>query len=236
MKNEIIRKIAVCDDEQYYTKKLREDLKRLSKDYEIDEYHSAKELLEAGKSYDIVFLDIEMPEMNGLETALRLRDIMPDIYIIFLTSYIDFAIDAYRVKAFRYLIKNGKIEELEEAMQAIEQEIAGESFVEANNGSRVRVSDITYFEARHNGCYIHLRNGDEAKSGDTLAKIQKMLGDDDFCQVSRSIIVAYHYIRCVNNDKIIIEGLDACIPVPRKKIKIVRDQIDDYFRKHLRQL
>ena len=104
-------KIAICDDENKFLTKIKEDLSSLQSyenEFSFDEFKTGRELLadfSEGK-YALVILDIEMPGLNGLETAEFLRKIDDKVIIIFLTGYEKFACQGYAVRAFRYILKN----------------------------------------------------------------------------------------------------------------------------------
>ena len=104
-------KIAICDDE----KKLRSGLKHVIEmklqldgvDYEIAEYECGEDLLAGigGNPPDILFLDIEMKGLDGMETARELRKKNQDTVIVFVTAYPDFVFQGYEVRAFHYILK-----------------------------------------------------------------------------------------------------------------------------------
>ena len=123
-------KIAICDDERYFRneiyRRLEDYLKRKNIEYEIDIYTTGEELCELGEkivNYLIVFLDINMKGMNGVDVAQRIRLYSEKIFIVFITAYIDYSIDGYKVGAVRYLLKNNENFQfaIEECMDAILQ-------------------------------------------------------------------------------------------------------------------
>ena len=77
--------------------------------YEIDTFASGKEFLELGielVQYDIIFLDINMDEVDGIVTAQKIREYSSEVYIVFVTAYINYSLEGYKVDAARYLLKN----------------------------------------------------------------------------------------------------------------------------------
>ena len=107
-------RIAVCDDEEntarLHQDKIREILSENRTVYETALYTRSDNLLsdimEDGFFYDILLLDIEMPGTDGMEIAEKIRPYLPDVKIIFITSHIEYAIDAYELSVFRYVPKN----------------------------------------------------------------------------------------------------------------------------------
>lgn len=101
-------RIAICDDSQLDAKRIEWALSSVSADAEITYYSSGRELIETiegGTQFDVVFLDIYMPGENGVDVAERLRELLPQIGIIFSTSSPDHAVEAFKVQAVDYLIK-----------------------------------------------------------------------------------------------------------------------------------
>lgn len=99
-------KIAICDDE----KEIRESLRNILEEYrepleQIDLYAGGEEFLECGKSYDLLFLDIDMKGINGIETARKIRLKDKKIKIVYVTAYKEYASQAFSVHAFGYLLK-----------------------------------------------------------------------------------------------------------------------------------
>ena len=105
--------IAICDDEEYFriTEKQLILKYMAGKNCEcmIDMYESGKELLalrSAISQYNIIFLDVNMEEIDGIETAKEIRKITKDVFIVFVTAFITYALEGYKVDAVRYLIKD----------------------------------------------------------------------------------------------------------------------------------
>ncbi len=119
-------KIAICDDEQIFRDTLYKKLVKYNKTFEIKEFRTGRELIDSRIKFDIIFLDIEMPELNGMDTAKKLRKLSVGSIIIFLTSHIECIQDAFKVKAFRFLSKPVQEDALNEALEEAEKEIVGQ--------------------------------------------------------------------------------------------------------------
>ena len=102
-------RIAICDDEEIYRIELKTLLDKLliNADYNIDTFDDGNRLSESFKSlpYDLVFLDIEMPAVDGITLAKKIRAVSEKVFIVFLTSHVEYAIEGYEVNALRYLTK-----------------------------------------------------------------------------------------------------------------------------------
>lgn len=112
--------IAVCDDQEVLVRELYGQLHHLMKksnmEYEIFPFINPIRLLECEEQIHILFLDIDMPQMNGLNTAREATRKWPDVKIIFLTAYLEYVQNAFKVKTFRYLLKPFQVSEIREAL------------------------------------------------------------------------------------------------------------------------
>lgn len=119
-------KIALCDDDKIFMERMVHQiqvaLRSLHESAKIYTYSSSSALIASvadGDRFDIFFLDIEIPEYNGLQTAEKLRKFQPNAVLLFLTSHLEYAVDGYEVDAFRYVSKLN-VEERIELLQRCE--------------------------------------------------------------------------------------------------------------------
>ena len=121
-------KIAICDDEIHFRNEIKEILKNYLTYkgiiYEIDTFRSGKEFIDLGIEiikYKIVFLDINMDEMDGIKTAKSIRQVSNEVFIAFITAYVNYAFEGYKVDAVRYILKNNInfVESVHECIDAI---------------------------------------------------------------------------------------------------------------------
>ena len=130
-------KIAVCDDSREDRGALRALLEACGHDFEIREYGSGAELY-ADMGYvrecGIVFLDINMEGMDGLEAAGKIKAECPKVHIVLVTAYVNYALDGYKVKASRFLLKDDLEQTLTECVEDIlrEERVVEFGFVEGN--------------------------------------------------------------------------------------------------------
>lgn len=134
-------KIAVCDDRADDRGALKALLEAYGRDFEIREYGSGKSLcgdMDYIRECGIVFLDINMEGMDGLEAARQIKAECPKVHIVLVTAYVNYALDGYKVKASRFLLKDDLEQTLQECMDDILREIRQEErvvefgFVEGN--------------------------------------------------------------------------------------------------------
>lgn len=222
-------KIAICDDRDDDRSALKALLEAYDQDFEIKEYGSGEELY-ADMGYvrecGIVFLDINMDDMDGLEAARQIKAECPKVHIVLVTAYVNYALDGYKVKASRFLLKDDLEQTLQECMDDILREIWQEervvefSFVEGN--MRLKVDDIIYIEtSKHKNVFY--------TQGQTFSIYRKMdeLEDDlkgmGFVRIHQSFLINMKYIEKISSYVMILTtGKE--ISVPKSRYQEVKQQ------------
>lgn len=192
--------IGVCDDNEIIRNEIIEFCHRFRESslikYDIVSFPSGEKLLVYDKPIDILFLDIQMRGINGLETAKKIREKDDSMIIIFLTGFRAFLQDGYRVKAFRYLLKPIKIEELEKALsEAIDDMMKNTKAVVNKQGETVfvKLKNIFYIESEGRGTLVRtqLQCFDSVM---TMNEWEEILNTDDFYRVHKAYIVNMEYV------------------------------------------
>ena len=202
-------KIAICDD----SRKDRENLICLLREYEeskgtefeIAEYDCGEALLENSadlQNCKIIFLDINMADLSGLEAAAAIKNLYPKILIVLVTAYMDYALDGYKVKASRFLVKDDLSISITECIDALIGEIEQETwikefpFVEGN--IKLKVNDIIYIEtAKHkNVFYTQEGSYNIYKKMDEIADELRGYG---FVRIHLSFLINMRYIRKISS-------------------------------------
>lgn len=201
-------RIAICDDEAYflqYEKRLIVNyMERYGYDYQIDSYHSGRELLELKdgiKEYQIVFLDIYMDEIDGMETARQIRRFSGMTYLVFVTAFVTYAVDGYKVNASRFLLKDqGNLKlAMQECLDAIIREIEHSEWkhcFEFIEGSiEARLENIIYVESRLHKLFFYVQGTKLSKYTmyEKLDSMEVLLGND-FCRIHKSYLVNLKFI------------------------------------------
>ena len=215
--------ILICDDLKHDADKLHELLSASESGHDTVIFTEAKDALEhirSGASVDICFLDIIMPEINGVELAKQLREEGWLGYIVFLSTSKDFGPESYEVKAFSYLLKPASCESVRDVLNDInhaqKNTDTGGISVKATGQTRfVMFKDISYIEAANQNVIFRLTNNSELKMRSTFAEIASVLLEDSrFIQCHRSYIINMDDVLSVkNNDFIIRSGVK--IPITR---------------------
>lgn len=140
-------KIAICDDECAIREYLSTLIRKQSIECEITEYASTNDYLEAGESYDLLFLDIEMKQadtdIDGMELARKIRsDCRKQPVIIFVTGFEEYIYDAFYVKAFQYLLKPINEVKFAEALEWAKLEI--ENTIKLQKENKIQTICVQY--------------------------------------------------------------------------------------------
>lgn len=198
-------RIAVCDDEKI----IREELLRLCRCFregqsaaiELVSFSSGEELLRYREPVDILFLDVQMRGMNGLETALKIRERNDSMSIIFLTGYRSFMQEGYRVKAFRYLLKPIKEKDVMAALgEAVQDLQKNDKAVTGKDGNLyfVKLSEIIYIECG-NRCTLVRTVKNCFESSSTMCEWESVLSSGNFFRVHKGYIVNLRFVDTVSN-------------------------------------
>lgn len=229
-------KIGVCDDERIFLEIMHRELEAYyrSLDVEIRTFSSGQELLEDLKkapfSYACIFLDVEMPEMSGFETAEAMQTMGCRTPVILLTSHREYAPDGYEVGAFRFLSKPVEQKKLYEALGALEKtRREGKRIIVSQDGREFFLSleEILYFKSEN--VYLDI----ETEKGHFLVrkKLKEQLEElpkPSFCQVHRSYIVNLAKVHGYDGKQIILTD-GSRIPVGRSRREAFRDAAARYM-------
>ncbi|MDE6743409.1 MAG: LytTR family DNA-binding domain-containing protein [Lachnospiraceae bacterium] len=151
-------RIGICDDEKELRTSLRRVIERVAQldglEYKVSEYGSGEEILKELKADapELLFLDIEMDGIDGMEAARAIRKTHKDMVIIFVTAYPDFVFQGYEVHAFHYILKPYKEEKIKEVFRKALEELnlQAEQYyaVEQKSGTlRLRLKEVRYFQS-----------------------------------------------------------------------------------------
>ena len=231
-----LMRIAICDDDDKQIVLLRRLLGEWSEGKSfalvIDEYISSESFLFSypDKPCDLILLDIEMKNLNGMELAKKLRrenDMLP---IIFITGYSDYMNDGYEVEALHYLLKPVDKEKLFAVLDRyIKKHSPSDEIMLSCEDKVLHISPdmITYCEAVGKKTHVHLSDGKTLVCTMGIGELKKLLTDDHiFCH--RSYIVYLRYVRSIGKNEI---GLDdgGTIPLSRRLYKDVNDKFISFY-------
>ena len=211
--------IAICDDEKSIVQILEEKVRKLMPDAVIEKYLSGDKLISSGCKPDILFLDIQMPGMNGMETARFMRRNNEDMILIFVTAIEEYVFQAFDVGAFHYLVKPFSDEKFEEVVKSAVRTV--EKYYEKKSdekymmiqsaGSHIKVflRDIVYAEVYNRKVIIHTRKKDIEYYG-KLQELKDKAGQD-FFRTHRAYLVHFKYVEKYDANLVTMENGTALI-------------------------
>lgn len=224
-------RVAVCDDESQICELMRDKIQKYYFARKINPsvttFSSGEEVLESDlERIDVLFLDVDMPGLNGLKTAKAIRKKNKDMIIIFLTAYSEFVFESFKVDAFRYLIKPVKDSELSETLEAVQKKLCEPeeylSFQFQNEMYSIRYSDIIYIEGMRDKIWIYCKDTTYRWRG-TFRNLNELLKNRGFFQVHRSYIINMNKIRKYSSESVFLEG--SCeVPISKYRLKAFREE------------
>ena len=235
-------KIAICDDEIYFAGKLREILMQYLEerhiDFEIELFSSGREFVELGVEmlqYQSIFLDINMKQMDGIETAKNVRAYTEESFVVFVTAYIDYSLEGYQVGASRYILKNNLNfrEQIYECMDAITKKmkcfLTRKIFRFQEGEKKIRIENILYIESKlHKLEFNILEHGLATYTMyGTLNELENELEEYPFLRIHQSFLVNLKYIKCVTGYNVVLSNGQE-LTVPRARYKTVKDTFIAY--------
>lgn len=235
-------RIAICDDETIFAEELRDLISAyLTKKgtlFEIDIFCSGEELAALGVEvarYTAVFLDINMNGMDGIEAAGKIRAVSREIVIVFVTAYISYALEGYRLDAVRYLLKGGLNfpETVQECVDAIIDKlhytVVKKEFAFREGRKEIALERILYIESRLHKLEFHVMESTMKlyTMYRTLNELEDMLGENGFVRIHQSYLVNLKHISSVSGYKAVLtNGTE--LAVPKARYADVKDQFTQF--------
>lgn len=232
-------KIAICEDEDLTrdmtVKLIKEVANELAMDVTIFAYPSSEELLFVMPDLpvlDLLILDIQMGELNGMNLAKKIREINQKMHILFVSNYADYVFDGYEVDAIGYVMKPLTTKKFKQVLIKVSQKQiqVGQVLIVEKDGQQERVSlqELMYIESDGHYLKIVTQRG-EFRQKLSLAKISNDL-NDDFIQVHRSYIINLNMLTKINGTELhLINGEK--IPLARSQKKKVQARFMAHYRR-----
>lgn len=231
-------KIALIEDSKEYARQFKDLVERYkdSTGREVDFrwFVNGFDFLETYiHDYTVVFMDIEMPQIDGLELAKQLRRIDPDVPLIFVTVMSQLAIKGYEVSAMDFIVKpisyfNFALK-LEKAIEIKRRDRAIVMQLLDDDGCKQYIDcmDIYYVESTGHRCDFHTRKGDFHRYG-SIGKLEEELRQYNFLRCNSSYIVNSAYITEANSDCVTVAGTS--LPIARARKKKFMESLTQYFK------
>ena len=240
-------KIAVCDDEKVAAEYIGGVLEAYFKDkpleYSIELYNSGEAMMTLQDeilTYDVVFLDVDMPDADGFEVAGWIRMFSDKVIIAFITAKINCASKGYNYNAIRYILKNNNQlkQSIYECMDAVLHKMNcfdadRKVFICNQQQKEIILNNVMYIESNAHKVKFHIegKEMDNYITNDKLNNIEKQLSDYNyFIRVHQSYIVNMKYIKKISSYHIFLYN-GVVIGVPKARYKEVKKAILEFKAK-----
>ena len=237
-------KIAICDDEEksvaLHEKMVRECLQSAGIGYEVTAYTQSRNLLyditDDAFFYDLILLDIEMPGISGMELPQKIKEFLPNVRIIFVTSHTEYAIDAFELSIFRYVPKNNLEVKLPaavlDAARLIELESGQEYTIQTvNRMEKIPFKDIFYVQRDGKNASI-VSSAGTAKVRKSLQQVFDELNTPEFIFIDRGCIVNIIQIMKISGGMAVLKNGEQ-LPISRSHLQEVKQKINQFWGAHI---
>lgn len=220
-------RIAIVDDEEIFLNsinfKIKELMQKNEKETEIYIFTDGKSMLEQNEktAFDIIFLDIDMPEITGIDISRQIRDKHSDIEIIFVSSKEEMVYESIKYTPFRFIRKNRFENEIQEAIETYLKKRKRNAFsyiFSTENGKKpVAIIDIMYIEVKSHKLYVYF---EDSKSNFTangnMKDIENILSQYGFIRIHQGFLVNYRFINLIRQKEVYLDN-GTRLPLSRGK-------------------
>lgn len=234
-------RIGIVDDERPARSELTYLLQIAAPEAELVEADSPEMILQVLKEghLDACFVDINLNGMNGTTLASLMRQIQPDLKIIFATAYPDYAVRAFELGAIDYILKPFELNRVEESVRRLTQEAAAKEeshlpkiMVQGRDSIRlIDVKEIVYIETSNRSCLIHTAK-ETFEENQTLNYYEKRLAGENFFRIHKSYLVNLAYLKELvpyynNGYGLKLKYFErAILPVGRQQIRVLKQRLE----------
>ena len=235
-------KIAVCDDEKYFLNYIKGILTDYRNEkgvsYEIDMFGSGKEIVALGtgiERYKIVFLDINMNGLDGIITAQKIREINKDIFLVFITAFVKYSLQGYKVDATRYILKDNETlcscvyECMDAVFEKMNYKVFWKDFDFTGGHKKIPLDRILYIESRLHKLEFHVVQEafDQYAMYGTLNNLERELAGTGFLRIHQSYLVNMKHIAIICRYRAILDD-GSVLEIPRARYRFAEETFCAY--------
>lgn len=234
--------VYICDDNWEQMNTLRQSLEGISEGIAVEAFDSPtalltrlEELQNQGKNMpELLLLDIQMPEEDGIQIGKKIRELAPELCLVFVTAHAEYAVQGYEARAFRYLLKPVTEEDL--------QKLFGEMKAEANKMKKILVRtrqgerqlllrEIFYISAEDKYSVIYTREG-HFISDTSLTDYEVRLADWGFFRIHRKYLLNLYVQKGMERGKILLTNGEE-LPISKRRLKAYQDYLFQCMKENL---
>lgn len=232
-------RIAIAEDEEAYLEQLQAHLRRYREEtgtpIQVDAFSNGAHLVEHYQGvWDLILLDVDMPAMNGLDTARSIRRLDQNVFIMFITNLAQYAIKGYEVNALDYVLKPVSYYALSMKLNMVSRLLLRnrEHFLTISHDGdlhRIPVSDLYYVEIFSHQLNYHTMNGDITTTNNhTLSALEQELVEYGFVRCHKSCLINLRHVQELRGNTVRLAGIE--LPVSRNRRKAVMLAIMNYSK------
>ena len=225
-------KIAICDDEKIVAHQMENDILMICQkeniSIETEVFYSGQELgdkIDRGERYDIIYLDIQMDQEDGISAAKRIRSVDENVLLIFVSGYDKYVMELFRLNAFDFLKKPWAEPKFKKTLLDACKKVCDMNafyFMFRYKGIEYKVlnKEILYFESKARLIHIHIQDGKVEKFNMKLSEVEERLnkGKIPFLRIHQSYLVNYYQIRSRTKTEVTLTN-DEKLPISEDRKK-----------------
>lgn len=229
-------KVAIVEDNNEYSETLKNYIEQYAKENSLNIalsiFPNGERIVNDFKAdYDIIFMDIEMPVMDGIEASTKIREIDSECIIIFISNYTQYAIKGYAVNALDYLTKPLEYtlfkNTMSKAILKVQSKQNKSIFIQSSSETyRIDINEIIYIEVYKHRVTFHTTKDNYDMRG-TLQDVEKQLPNNQFVRCNSGIIVNLKYVTGISKDSLVV--FDEELPIARSRKKDVLNMLTRYI-------
>lgn len=236
--------VWICDDEKEHIEQLQQLLKGIDTEnrFRIITSTQPESLLselihrtENGESLpDVMFLDIRMPGVDGIAFGKELRNVAPDVYVVFTTAYQEYAVEGYEARAFRYLLKPLQKETLQKVIKEIQGDMGRRKKLIIKLAEEERIlslNEIIYLGAEDKYTVLYTADG-YFVDRTSLTEYEQMLKPYGFFRIHRKYIVNFHHHKAIGKGYVTL-SCGFRLPISRRRGAAYYTELFDGLGKEL---
>jgi DNA-binding LytR/AlgR family response regulator len=232
--NKTSLKVAICEDTKAEREALCALIEESKREVEIHCFPSGESFLEVFTpgSYDLIFLDVYMGEISGVQVAEKIRDDDTQVVVVFTTTSEDFTRESYRLNAYKYMLKPVSYDDVLDSLElaTVKRDRAKGAAVQiVCDGEPVTMAlaDIVFVEANNRRSIFKMTDGASFSTTTTIDALEKLLPSPQFLRSHRAYIVNLDHVVDVDEDFIMDNDMRAYIRV--KDFRKIKHAYDDYI-------
>ena len=232
----LVVRVAIVEDDPAYREEMVGFLQQFSQEsgqkFHITTFSDGKEITENyAAAWDMILMDIEMPGLDGMTAAERIRKLDGDVVIIFITNMPQYAMKGYTVDALDYVLKPVSYyaftQRISRALERMKRRTRRFVSIPLRTGiAKVELSQLTYVEIVNHDLIYHTQEGDFTCKG-SLTEAAEKLEKEHFFRISNCYLVNLEYVECIQNGTVTVNG--QVLTVSRSRKKLLLDEMNNYI-------